>query len=349
MRRRNKRLIRILAVVLAALLAGGVVFSALYSTLAESAQRDRYEISVEYMQEEQALRIGQRLLYVNRSADRLDRVCFYAAGNVFRRESALFYESGDLAAVFPAGYAPGGIDLQSVRFGGAEADYGFEGESETVLRVACDLAPGGTGEFEFEYYLLLTKCAAFQGAGDEDVRLSAFCLIPGVYDETYGEFRLNAPLAHTRWLHTGAADYEVTLTVPRNCAVAATGDEAPAGTANGVSTTEHTEDTERNGRRQCSSVTPQGPTGCVQTSRNTAPPFALVPLPCVPCVPWLPRRSAVRRCPTSVYSVCSVVPMSFRRSPSVDAQGMDGLEGKLPGCTGERNVWSDAKWTQSGF
>ena len=237
MRRRNKRLIRILAVALAALLAGGVVFSALYSTLAEeAAQRDRYEISMEYMQEEQALRIGQRLLYVNRSADRLDRVCFYAAGNVFRRESALFYESDDLEKVFYAGYAPGGIDLQSVRFGGAEADCGFEGENETTLRVACDLAPGEAGVFEFEYYLLLTACAAFQGAGEEDVRLSAFCFVPGVYDETYGEFRLNAPLAHTRWLHAGAADYEVTLTVPQNCAVAATGEARLLGASNGAAT-----------------------------------------------------------------------------------------------------------------
>ena len=236
MRRKNKKLIRVLAIALALLLAGGVVFSALFSSLAEGAGRDRYEISAEYMPDEQALRVEQRLIYTNRTADRLDAVCFYAAGNLFRRQAALSDDAGELAALFPAGYAPGGIDLRAVRFDGADADYGFQGEAEATLRVACDLAPGQTGTFEFRYYLLLTRCAAFQGVGDTDVRLSAFYFLPGAYDETYGEFRLNAPLSFTRWLHTGAADYDVTLAIPENCALAAAGEEELLKTENGVST-----------------------------------------------------------------------------------------------------------------
>ncbi len=232
--RRNRKLIRVIAIALALLLAGGVVFGALYSSLAEGAARDRCELSMEYMRDEQALRVRQRLIYTNRAADHLDNVCFYAAGNVFRRQSALFYEESDLAAVFPDGYAPGGMDLRSVSFDGRDADYGFQGEDETTLRVACDLAPGQAGAFEFEYYLLLPRCAAFQGTGDEDVRLSAFYFIPGVYDGTYGEFRLNAPLAHTRWLNTGAADYAVSLKLPERFAVAATGEELQTATENGA-------------------------------------------------------------------------------------------------------------------
>ena len=59
MRRKNKNLIRVLAVALALLLAGGVVFSALFSALAEVSGRDRYEITAAYMPEEQALVILQ--------------------------------------------------------------------------------------------------------------------------------------------------------------------------------------------------------------------------------------------------------------------------------------------------
>lgn len=236
MRRKNKNLIRVLAVALALLLAGGVVFSALFSALAEASGRDRYEITAAYMPEEQALRVEQRLIYTNRTADRLDAVCFYAAGNLFRRLAAMPYEPGDLAALFPEGYAPGGIELRAVRFAGADVDYGFQGEDESALRVACRLDPGESGVFEFEYFLLLTRCAAFQGVGDTDVRLSAFCFVPGMYDDTYGEFRLNAPLAHTRWLHTGAADYDVTLAIPENWALAATGEETLLKTEDGVST-----------------------------------------------------------------------------------------------------------------
>ena len=225
MRRKNKKLIQIIAIVLAILLAGGVVVGALFSALAETAPRDRFEIEMQYMPDEQALHVVQRLIYVNRSDDRLDRVVFYAEGNLFRRQSALMYEADDLERVFPNGFVPGGIDLQEVRLDGKPTEFGFQGEEETALRVACDLAPGEEGAFEFEYYLLLVDCGAFLGAGETDVRLSAFCFIPGVYDETYGEFRLNAPLAHTRWLYSESGDYQVTFTLPEAYAAAGSGAE----------------------------------------------------------------------------------------------------------------------------
>ena len=223
----RKRVIRIIAIVLAVLLAGGVVVGALISALAEAPAtpeaRNQQAITMEYLEGEQALHITQRLVYINRAGDRLDAVVFYAAGNMFRRESALMYETDDLEAVFFAGYAPGGIDLRSVRCDGEDADYGFQGEAETYLRVACDVAPGERCAFEFDYYLLLTRCGAFQGVGDTDVRLSAFCFIPAVYDARYGEFTLTKPIPHARWLHCDAADYTADVVLPDGYVLAGTG------------------------------------------------------------------------------------------------------------------------------
>ncbi len=239
MNKRNKRLIRALAIALAVLLAGGVVFSALFSALSEGAApagdgaRDRYTLTMEYLEDEQALHIRQRLLYVNRSGDRLDGVLFYAAGNMFRRESALMYGADELEEVFFAGYAPAGIDLRAVLCDGESADYGFQGEAELYLRVACDLGAGEACAFEFDYYLLLMNCGAFQGVGATDARLSAFLFIPGAYDARYHEFRVNRPLPWARWLHCAAADYDATLTLPEGCALAATGVAREAGRGDG--------------------------------------------------------------------------------------------------------------------
>lgn len=218
----NRKTIQIIALVLVILLVGGTVVGALMAALAEEnpPARDQYAISMEYLEDEQALHIGQRLVYVNRSPDRLDRVVFYAVANMFRRESALMYENDDLEAVFPAGYVPGGIDLQSVTVDGQAADYGFQGEDELYLRVACDLGPGESAAFEFDYYLLVTRCNAFIGAGTTDVRLGAFYFIPGVYDENQGEFILKKPLPFTRWLYSGAGDYAVDLKLPEGYAAA---------------------------------------------------------------------------------------------------------------------------------
>lgn len=222
MNHRNKKAIQIIALVLVLLMVGGTVVGALFAALAEEnpPARNQYELSMEYIEDEQALHIGQRLAFVNDTPNRLDRVVFYAAPNMFRRESALMYENDDLEDVFPAGYAPGGIDLRSVKVDGAAADYGFQGEDELFLRVGCDIGPGEATTFEFDYYLLLTRCNAFIGVGATDVRLGAFYFIPGVYDAAIGEFSMKKPLPFTRWLYAGAGDYQIVLTLPEGYALA---------------------------------------------------------------------------------------------------------------------------------
>ena len=217
----NRMLVRVVAIVLAVLLAGMVVAGALFAVMAEEVPvRDRCELTVTYMEEQQALHVGQRLLYYDRAGERLDRVVFWAAPNMLRRASALMYENDDLETVFPAGYAPGGIDLRRVTVNGEIVDYGFQGEDELFLRVACDIEPGASAVFEFDYYLLLPECGAFVGAGAEDVRLGAFYFIPAVYDR---EFVLKKPLPFTRWLYSDAADYTVNLDLPDAYTAASTG------------------------------------------------------------------------------------------------------------------------------
>ena len=63
--KRNRLLIRVLAIMLAVLLVGGAVVSATISAFAEAdaaqAERDRYEIDIVYMEEQQALHVTPRL------------------------------------------------------------------------------------------------------------------------------------------------------------------------------------------------------------------------------------------------------------------------------------------------
>ena len=225
----NKKLIRIIAIVLAVLLAGGVVFSALFSSLAEektavgNAGRHQCELTMEYLADEQALHITQRLVYCNHANRRLTEVVFYAAGNLFRRENVAMYGTDALEQVFFAGYTPAGIDLRAVRCNEKKTDFGFQGENENYLRVSCDVEPDSQCAFEFDYYLLLMRCGAFQGVGDTDVRLSAFCFVPGVFDAGTGQFNMKTPLAHARWLDCEATDYRATLTLPEGWMLCATG------------------------------------------------------------------------------------------------------------------------------
>ena len=239
---RNKKLIQTIAIVLVVLLVGGVVFSALFSALAEqpttvgSTDRNQCELTMEYLADEQALHITQRLVYINDCGRDLQDVVFYAAGNLFRRQSASMYSDDALSEVFFEGFVPAGIDLRKVLCDGKPTDFGFQGEDEIYLRVRCNADAGQRCAFEFEYYLLLMRCGAFQGVGDTDVRLSAFCFVPAVYDQEYGDFNLKRPLDYTRWLHCDAADYRAELTIPEGWLLCATGSAERASVAGGTAT-----------------------------------------------------------------------------------------------------------------
>ena len=233
---KQRLIVRFIAIVLAILLAGSVLVSAIFSSAyGEEAIRDQYEMHIEYMEDEQALRISQRLVYHNRTGRALDRVIFTAAANTFRRESALNYENDALGSVFPYGFAPAGIELESVSVNGVAADWGWQGKNETALRIACALEAGGKCEFEMQYYVLLGSNCAFLGQGDLDVRLSGFYFIPGIYLSDYEEFLTSAPLSYAQWLQSDAADYSVTLAIPDAYLPAGTGDQALVQTENHTS------------------------------------------------------------------------------------------------------------------
>lgn len=60
---KQRLIVRFIAIILAILLAGSVLVSAIFSSAyGEEAIRDQYEMHIEYMEDEQALRISQRLI-----------------------------------------------------------------------------------------------------------------------------------------------------------------------------------------------------------------------------------------------------------------------------------------------
>ena len=227
MNKNQRRLVRTIAIVLAILLAGSAVVSAIISlAYAEETApvANEMTLTMEYLGEAQALRTSQRLVYTNDSNRALDRVIFYVPSNLFRRQSSLPYDGSQLLAAFPEGYLPGGADLTGVRVDGEAVDYGFQGENEMYLRVACELAPGESRVFEFEYYLLLTENEAFLGISDDGWRLSGFYFAPASLDEA-GEFILNPPIAFTEYADCPPMNVSASIALPDSFLLAATGTE----------------------------------------------------------------------------------------------------------------------------
>lgn len=210
---------RVLAIVIVVAMLVTFVISIVVSTArSETLTRDRYSMDISLDQEGQALLITQRLSYTNTTGARLDRVLFAVYANQFRRETTVMYES---AAALPSGYTPGGVEFTSVTVDGAEADWGVQGDGAYFMRVACDLEPGETAAFGFSYAVLLTENAGFLGVGTTDWRLSGFYPVLCLYEN--GAWQGNTPVQHTRYTLTTPADYSVTVTLPDEYLLTATG------------------------------------------------------------------------------------------------------------------------------
>lgn len=216
----KRKVIKILAIAVVGALLLMMVASLIIPANSAGA-RDKYELEITMLEEAQALHVKQRLFYVNNTGDTLDRAMFSVYGNMFRRRSAIMYED---ESVFPAGFAPGGVEFSNITVNGESARWAMVGDSEYFMRVECALEPGEECVFQFEFTVLMTENRAFMGVSALDWRLSGFYPLLCFYDS--GHWIANEPCAHSRYALTTAADYEVTLTVPGSYDVAATGAES---------------------------------------------------------------------------------------------------------------------------
>lgn len=232
--RKHEMLKRVLAILLIVALFATMIISVIVSALpvgyAEEAE-DSYTFEIELLEDEQALRVTQRLVFYNDTGDTLDRAMFAIYANMFRRETTVMYET---AEALPYGYSPGGVEFFSVKANGEETDWAVMGEGEYFMRVACDIGPGDVCEFEFVYDVLLTRNAAFIGVDQGCWRLSGFFPVLCVYNN--GIWEGNTPVQHNRYTLTTPADYTAVITLPDMYEIAGTGTESRISNGDGTST-----------------------------------------------------------------------------------------------------------------
>lgn len=242
---KNRAFKRLMAWLIIAALVGTMIISVAISAFSGSSHdehdhdhghahadeaRESYAFEIEFMEDEQALRVTQRLTFYNDSNDTLDRVMFAVYANMFRREHTVMYET---EAALPYGYNPGGVEFYSVKANGREADWAVQGDGEYFMRVECDIAPGGECDFEFVYDVLITQNAAFIGVDQGCWRLSGFYPTLCVYND--GVWEGNTALQHTRYTLTDTADYTAVITLPDMYELVATGTEKRVKNGDGTS------------------------------------------------------------------------------------------------------------------
>jgi len=215
----RQRAVRWIALGLAALLILSAVVAVVVSTaMAEEANRTDMRLTV--LEELGAVSVTQTTRYQNDTGQQIDQVIFQLAANALRRETTAPYESETMIDAYPDGFAAGGVELHSVRFNGAAADWGAQGTDEAALRVSCSLAPGESGQFQFDYEVLLPGALGALGTGPIGWRLCGFYPLPAPWDGAYAVERVS-PVGES--LMADPMNYRVTVNLPDTWQVAAGG------------------------------------------------------------------------------------------------------------------------------
>ena len=215
----RSRLVRWIALGLVVMMVLGVVIAALVSSaLAEGTNRTDMQITM--LEGLGAVSVTQATVYKNDTGQAVDQLIFQLAGNALRRQTTSPFESETMIDAYPDGFTAGGVELHSVKFNGTAADWGVQGSDEAALRVACSLAPGESGTFQFDYEVLLPGALGALGTGSIGWRLSGFYPLPAVWDGGYAVERVS-PVGGS--LMADPADYHATVNLPNTWQVAAGG------------------------------------------------------------------------------------------------------------------------------
>ena len=228
--RRKDKLVRALAIVLAVLLIGTILYSVIpvFGLAEEEAPRSRYALDMAIDLDNQAIAIAETLDYVNTAGRALDCVWLNVYANALRRAESVPVENSDWNDAFPEGYAPGGVDFISVKLNGEAASWAMSGSNEEFMRVECPLEPGGTARIELVFRLLLPVNNWAMGLGDLGWRLVNFYPIVAVYDAQTRDFVLNSWTVAVDPLTSEPADYEASLALPEGWLLASAGEAIPS-------------------------------------------------------------------------------------------------------------------------
>ena len=212
-----RKLMRTLAALLALIIAWGAV-----PAMAEEMHAGRTQYRAALVQlDAAAYQIRCEIEYTNHTGRALGSVLFTMYANQLRRESSLVALPEQLEAAFPDGYAPGGVEFGQITVNGEPADWGMQGENELFVRVGCELQPGETAVFGFDYQLLLISSHSDIGFSEKDIRLTGF--LPGVAVFDGDEFVVNDASPIDRYAYHEPADYVIDMTIGSDYIPAASG------------------------------------------------------------------------------------------------------------------------------
>lgn len=232
-----KKLIKSIALVLIIILCVPLVAC----ETADVKERTKYCIKAIYDENAKTLSARMEVAYVNNTDAILDEVCFHLYPSAFR-EGARFnpVPEDKISTAYHSGTSYGGIEISRVCVNENAIEVKICGQDEDILSVPLKsdlLEPSEKVNIQIDFTLTIPAVRHRFGYEGNTVNLGNWYPIACVYEN--GQFDTHPYYQNGDPFYSECADYEVSVTVPKDLTVAHSGKETKKKEVNGETATYH--------------------------------------------------------------------------------------------------------------
>lgn len=192
-----------------------------------------YQIEVSY-DGENSVKGKESVIYQNNSDNALSFLQFNLFANAFKNKDSVVTVAEEERAYYN-GESVGDIQILSVKSGGENLTYTFDGDTQEIMKVSLlnEIYPDENVEIDIEFEIKLANINHRLGKGENTINLGNFYPIVSVYENGKG-FYHNVYQPFGDPFYSQVASYNVTISCPTKFAVASSGDKVSEKIENGV-------------------------------------------------------------------------------------------------------------------
>ncbi|SHE90556.1 Peptidase family M1 [Caldanaerobius fijiensis DSM 17918] len=188
------------------------------------SRNNTYEITAIFDPVNKTITAVQKTFYVNKSDVTFGELFFHIYPNAFSSEKTAPFLPDEFYKAYPEGFAPGWIQIKSVRISGKNVPFKVEGKDNTILKLSLlrPLKSGKSIPIYISYVIKLPPSVGRFGYGRYTYNITNWYPIACVYDDKGWHkdpyYILGDPF------YSDVANYRVLLRAPAGYVVASTGD-----------------------------------------------------------------------------------------------------------------------------
>ncbi|MTI70114.1 MAG: M1 family metallopeptidase [Firmicutes bacterium] len=212
------------------LTTGCGVFKEEYNTLIvedlnniQTDKIDTYDIDVLFNPDKKTYTAKQRVKYINKENNELDRVYFHIYPNAFKYKETAPFLFDDFNSAYPNGFSKGYIKINKITIEDKKVNFLVFGKGDTILKVPLNekLKPEESVEINMEYEVLMPPARDRFGYGEKTFNFGNWYPIAAVYDDD--GWNLDPYYSVGDPFYSDVSNFNVKIKAPKDYIIASSG------------------------------------------------------------------------------------------------------------------------------